>query len=114
MSWSYDSFGNRLTQTDGGGMNIWTQSGNDTNGNPHNQVTGTNARGVSWTPDYDAAGNMLDDGANQYLYDADGHVCAVQDTYTGGMTGYLCAQTQTGAVGGSFLAPVGHGQPLGQ
>jgi RHS repeat-associated protein len=89
MSWSYDSFGNRLTQTGNGGMNIWTQSGNDANGNPHNQVTGTNARGVSWTPDYDAAGNMLDDGANQYLYDADGHVCAVRNLTYGGMTGYL-------------------------
>jgi YD repeat-containing protein len=95
-------------------MNIWTQSGNDANGNPHNQVTGTNARGVTWTPDYDAAGNMLDDGSNQYLYDADGHVCAVRNLTYGGMTGYLCAQTETGAVGGSCLAPAGHGQPLGR
>ncbi|MDR3562949.1 MAG: RHS repeat-associated core domain-containing protein [Negativicutes bacterium] len=89
FAWTYDSFGNRLGQGGDGGMNIWTQSGNDANGNPHNQVTGTNARGVSWTPDYDAAGNMLDDGANQYLYDADGHVCAVRDLTYGGMTGYL-------------------------
>ena len=37
----------------------------------------------------DAAGNMLDDGANQYLYNADGHVCAVRDLTYGDMTGYL-------------------------
>ena len=104
MSWSYDSFGNRLTQTDGGGMNIWTQSGNDTNGNPHNQVTGTNARGVSWTPDYDAAGNMLDDGANQYLYDADGHVCAVRNLTYGGMTGYLYNASGTRVAKGTITS----------
>jgi RHS repeat-associated protein len=40
---------------------------------------------------YDAAGNMWTDGANLYLYDADGHVCAVQDTdpYNPSLTGYL-------------------------
>jgi uncharacterized protein RhaS with RHS repeats len=26
---------------------------------------------------YDAAGNVLNDGQNQYLYDAEGRICAV-------------------------------------
>src|ERR1017187_7585063 len=62
--WFYDSFGNRLTETGNMGTNIWTQSGNDSNGVPHNQVApttpgwpATNARGVAWTPQYDAAGD---------------------------------------------------------
>jgi RHS repeat-associated protein len=95
FAWSYDSFGNRLAQSSDGGMNIYTYVANDASGNPHNQVTSTNARGVALVVSpsqpslYDAAGNMWTDGANLYLYDADGHVCAVQDLTYGGMTGYL-------------------------
>jgi RHS repeat-associated protein len=94
--WFYDSFGNRLTETGNMGTNIWTQSGNDSNGVPHNQVApttpgwpATNARGVAWTPQYDAAGDMQTDGANQYLYDADGRVCAVMPLYGGSWWQYL-------------------------
>jgi RHS repeat-associated protein len=92
MSWSYDSFGNRLTQAGNGGMNIVSQFANDAAGNPHNQVTQTNARGVTSLPQYDAAGEMQTDGANAYLYDAEGRVCAVAAAPIGGianMTGYL-------------------------
>ena len=32
---------------------------------------------------------MTDDGANQYLYDAEGRICAVENTTTDAMTGYL-------------------------
>ena len=40
---------------------------------------------------YDAAGNVLYDGRNTYLYDADGRICAVSSTFNGTtfMTGYL-------------------------
>jgi RHS repeat-associated protein len=57
-----------------------------------NQIVSTNARGVSVSPMYDAAGDMSYDGTNQYLYDAEGRVCAVQSTSMPGMTsmtGYL-------------------------
>jgi RHS repeat-associated protein len=36
---------------------------------------------------YDGAGDVTGDGANQYLYDAEGRICAVSNGY--GMTGYL-------------------------
>jgi RHS repeat-associated protein len=92
LAWTYDSFGNRLTQAGNGGMNIVSQFANDAAGNPHNQVTQTNARGVTSLPQYDAAGEMQSDGANAYLYDAEGRVCAVAAAPIGGianMTGYL-------------------------
>ncbi len=57
-----------------------------------NQVTSTNARGVTATPGYDAAGDMQSDGANTYLYDGEGRVCAVSSTLEPGyttFTGYL-------------------------
>ncbi|MHB1938944.1 MAG: RHS repeat-associated core domain-containing protein [Acidobacteriaceae bacterium] len=38
---------------------------------------------------YDGAGNVLNDNANAYLYDAEGRLCAVEDLTTGAMTGYL-------------------------
>jgi RHS repeat-associated protein len=53
-----------------------------------NQVASTNAPGFSWSPLYDASGNMTDDGENAYLYDAEGRICAATD-YLGIMTGYL-------------------------
>jgi RHS repeat-associated protein len=37
--------------------------------------------------DYDGAGEITNDGVNRYLYDADGHICAVSGK--AGMTGYL-------------------------
>ena len=42
-----------------------------------NQVNQTNASGMTVTPGYDAAGDVNDDGRNQYLYDAEGRICAV-------------------------------------
>jgi hypothetical protein len=58
-TWTYDSFGNRLTQTGNGGQNpwdnVWANYANDASGNPHNQMTQTNARGVTTYPGYDAA-----------------------------------------------------------
>jgi RHS repeat-associated protein len=43
---------------------------------------------------YDNAGNLFSDGTNNYLYDAENRVCAVQQIATGGggsVTGYLYA-----------------------
>jgi len=41
---------------------------------------------------YDAAGNLLSDGTNNYLYDGEGRLCAVQQAAAGGgIIGYLYA-----------------------
>lgn len=37
---------------------------------------------------YDAAGNVLNDGLNQYVYDAESRVCAMQNM-VGSRVGYL-------------------------
>ncbi len=89
--WNYDSFGNRLNQL---GSNEPFRSGLGTcqpaananiTGSPmtynaQNQVSGPLA------PTYDAAGDViLTDGA-AYLYDPEGHVCAVKTIpYSGGL-----------------------------
>lgn len=38
---------------------------------------------------YDAAGNVLNDGVNQYLYDGEDRICAVKSDTTGALTGYI-------------------------
>ena len=40
---------------------------------------------------YDTAGNITNDGINSYLYDAEGRICAVQQSVSGitTLTGYL-------------------------
>ena len=95
--WAYDAFGNRLQQstsnaafTQGTGsctfsgteyQNTWASYTNQ------NQIASTNAPGFVWSPAYDGAGNITDDGSNQYLYDAEGRICAVASDGYG--TGYL-------------------------
>lgn len=90
--WTYDTWGNRLSQMGSNealssgcqpaaGANVTTNIATydpPSSANPTNRISSTNARGVEATPAYDAAGNMLSDGVNNYLYDADGHVCAVE------------------------------------
>ena len=100
--WSYDNFGNRGQQMgsdetiSGGGSAICTQqSGSNItyawanySGNS-NQVAATSQApgGVST----DAAGDVTNDGKNQYLYNANGQICAVEWSYNGMtvMTGYI-------------------------
>jgi RHS repeat-associated protein len=101
--WGYDSFGNRLVQAgssqpfasgspncapagNGSYSGTWTAQSPDSN----NRLAATSQSpgGVA----YDAAGDMLTDGLNQYLYDAEGRVCAVASTPVPGMTtmtGYI-------------------------
>jgi hypothetical protein len=99
--WSYDSFGNRSLQ----GISSETfaspapactpQSSSTYQGVWAHLATGNNrlsstqqaVSGVS----YDAAGNILNDGVNQYLYDGDGRICAVSSGSTGEpvLTGYI-------------------------
>ena len=104
--WSYDSFGNRTTQmsagvpfasTQGGanacsttgslGQNLWAQYNGTTNGIGNNQMSATSQNLNQGQPGgYDQAGDVLNDGVNQYLYDAEGRICAEASTPVPGMT----------------------------
>jgi RHS repeat-associated protein len=69
-------FGNRLSETWTGGGNTTAtmpDSSSDTNTAASNQVSFGNGQTFS----YDAAGNVIWDGANSYIYDAEGRLCAV-------------------------------------
>jgi len=107
LCWSYDSFGNRTTQlssdqafsgvsnpssTPNPIPNTCSPSGTASNiittPNNQNQISATNARGVAWTPQYDAAGDLTSDGVNSMVYDAEGRLCAVSSSI-GGTTQYL-------------------------
>ena len=82
MSWSYDSFGNRTSESFGGSPSISLPTGTTAYYNANNQVTGGSLG-------YDPAGNVTADNANNYLYDGEGRICAVQDRTFGGMTQYI-------------------------
>jgi RHS repeat-associated protein len=117
--WSYDAFGNRSLQagssaaftagspscTPASGASFVTTWANYNTVDNNNRITSTNQApgGV----DYDAAGNVLADGINQYLYDADGRLCAVASTPLPGMTvmtGYIYDADGTRVAKGSISA----------
>jgi hypothetical protein len=84
--WSYDSFGNRLAQVEQSTPCSAPPAAAAYNAN--NQVTwvqNTSPTGFV----YDAAGNVQQDNINNYLYDAEGRICAVQNRTVGSMTGYI-------------------------
>lgn len=98
--WGYDPFGNRMIQA---GSSAAFQAGAPTctpasgaslvsawaNYNPKNQITGTTQAPGGYA--YDPVGDVTNDGANQYLYDGDGQICAVASSGVGAptMTGYI-------------------------
>lgn len=89
-AWNYDSFGNRTFENFGGNLisqsappipaSTWDQY------NANNQVQSSSSGSA---PTYDASGNVTQDDDNQYLYDAEGRVCASFSRMGGAMTGYL-------------------------
>jgi RHS repeat-associated protein len=91
--WIYDSFGNRTGE---GEMTSATACPNPITGANHsswatystsNQLT-ANSTVASFV--YDDAGNITNDGINQYVYDLDGRICAVTTAASGGaMTQYV-------------------------
>jgi RHS repeat-associated protein len=99
MCWTYDAFGNRLTQkTDTvAGCTSTTPLGFQTS----TIVAGVNQIATSaWSNVgssnsavgfiYDAAGNVTNDGQNHYVYDAEGNLCASQNIAApGAITQYL-------------------------
>ncbi len=98
VAWSYDPFGNRTSEnfsgTASGSVGIPASTGYTFNAN--NQIQ--TSQGSS-PPSYDASGDVTCDnynsgsgkcqGGNQYLYDAEGQVCAAFNILTGQMTGYV-------------------------
>jgi RHS repeat-associated protein len=89
----YDPFGNRT------GM---TQSGAPAHSVPSSSTayyTASSNQVASMT--YDAAGDVIGDGLNSYLYDAEGRLCAVRN-YVGLLTGYLYDAAGTRVAKGSL------------
>ncbi len=94
LCWSYDSFGNRTAQTSQSSAcptlpSVPTATASY---NTNNQVAWTTVNGASSGFSYDAAGNVLSDNVNAYIYDGEGRICAVKSepvagTYT--MTQYI-------------------------
>lgn len=91
--WSYDSFGNRTAQTfqTSACPTPETSVPATVSYNANNQVTWVqNSAPTGFS--YDPSGNVTGDNLNQYLYDADGRICAVNSTPIHGlsaMTGYI-------------------------
>ena len=82
---TYDHFGNRNVETVTAGPNQLQ---------PSNYLHFSAGNNRADEGSYDSAGNSVSDGTNNYLYDAENRVCAVQEIATGGggsVTGYLYA-----------------------
>jgi len=81
LGWSYDSFGNRLGQssTTPNLPSVWVNYG------ANNQATLSSLAMGGLT--YDNAGDVKNDGVNQYAYDAEGRICAVWNGLS--FTGYV-------------------------
>ena len=82
--WAYDAFGNRTMQT--------MQSTGCTSGMTPTASYNANNQLTSALYHYDQAGDVDSDPQNQYLYDAEGRICAVSSPNPLGgtiMTGYI-------------------------
>jgi YD repeat-containing protein len=121
--WAYDAFGNRLQQagsnaafqSNSGGANpcqpqssasysnTCAQYNGTVNGTGNNQISAS-SQNVNQAKGYDASGDVTYDGQNQYLYDAEGRICAVASTVRGTttMTGYLYDAEGTRVAKGSI------------
>lgn len=86
--WSYDSFGNRTGETvSPTACASLTTASTWASFNTNNQLSGTNTAPAGYA--YDGAGDVGNDGVNQYLYDAEGRLCAVYNTSLTSITGYV-------------------------
>jgi RHS repeat-associated protein len=86
--WGYDSFGNRLAQGTSNQACPTSPSSpcqaassalfnlNSAIYSKNNQISSTTASGALVQPAYDQAGNIINDGVNSYLCDAEGRLCA--------------------------------------
>ena len=88
LQWTYDSFGNRLSQQNTGippTPGNYSSWGHFTDGT--NRVTASNQAPAPGGVTYDAAGNITFDGVNNYAYDAENRLCASGNGY--GITQYV-------------------------
>jgi RHS repeat-associated protein len=73
LTWAYDRYGNRWTQTA-------TGTGNASAVQPNLAFYGNNNQVSGW--DYDAAGNLTNDNRNTYAYDAEGRITSLNSAPT--------------------------------
>jgi len=110
---TYDAFGNRTMQalsTTACNANptptAWAQFNGTTNGTNNNQMSATSQNPLQGAAGgYDLSGDITNDGINQYVYDAEGRICAVLNTAVPGnpiMTGYLYDADGTRVAKGSI------------
>jgi RHS repeat-associated protein len=94
---TYDHFGNRNVE-------YYTYKGVQNQPSPYLNFTAAGNNRINYgtydctvnSAPYDCTGNLLSDGLNNYLYDAEGRLCAVQKASTGGgMIGYVYAPDGT-------------------
>ena len=101
LGWSYDPFGNRLSQSGSGNPSMSITQTNYTF-NQNNQIVGLN---------YDAAGNLLNDASGtQYTYDAENRVIAINGAstqYVYDAEGRRVAKLASGAVTNSYVRGLG-------
>jgi RHS repeat-associated protein len=110
LGWTYDSSGNRLTQT-GDPYHTWATY------DQNNQITATPVYPAAIPPSagtsptngrYDPAGNMIDDGSYYYVYDAAGRLCATTNhAYSLTVTGYLYDANGNRIAKGTLTVPSG-------
>ena len=110
MSWSYDPFGNRKSESVGGTIQstcgttpTMPSSSTASYTAATNQVSSSSQNnGAGFL--YDAAGNVLNDGQNRYLYDAEGRLCVVQGVIVPGspITQYVYDASGTRVAKGSL------------
>jgi RHS repeat-associated protein len=90
VTWNYDAFGNRTIESFGGSL-----AASDTGPIPVSSSATYNTSNRAQTaspgpvPVYDGAGNVTQDPENQYIYDAEGRICAVHNLTSGQMVEYL-------------------------
>lgn len=109
--WSYDAFGNRTSQSmsstpcgNNPPLTSWAQYNGTVNGTNNNQMSQTN-QNENQANGYDAAGDVINDGVNQYLYDGEGRICAVLNNSVPSMpvmTGYIYDADGTRVAKGSL------------
>jgi RHS repeat-associated protein len=111
--WNYDVFGNRTSES----MST-TQCGNSPPllswakyNSANNQVYSASTRTAGFA--YDQAGNILYDGVNDYWYDAEGRLCAMENLTLTSVTAYLYDAEGRRVAKGSLSAVPPGGSPTG-
>ncbi len=85
VSWGYDGFGNRTSETYSGTASLPVPTNSTTYYNANNRISSTSLGTVQ----YDSSGDVTQDNQNQYLYNGDGQLCAVKNLMFGTMNGYV-------------------------